>query len=153
VLELDQTGAVRRGLDTALAGSHLMEFAVDEVAQRLYAVGSCGYAGGFSAVSLLGGGVPTTPTVPGEWAWLATPEPPHALRRGGACGERLALGGANMLVVGKTQQPVPQPGRPGALLMLEPSSGDAVSTVPTPSEPIDVLVTPGAQVGTPAPER
>jgi hypothetical protein len=152
VVELDQTDAVRRGLDTALTGNHLMEFVVDEAVQRLYAVGSCGYAGGFSAVSLHGAGVPTTPTVPGEWAWIATPEPPPRLRRGGACGERLALGGANLLVVGKTQQPVPQSGRLGALLMLDPSSGDVTSTVPTPSEPIDVLVAPRPPVSASAPQ-
>jgi hypothetical protein len=152
VLELDHTGAVRRGLDTALAGNHLVEFVMDETAQRLYAVGSCGYAGGFSAVSLQGGGVPTTPSVPGEWAWIATPEPPRSLRRGGVCGERLALG-ANILVVGKTQQPVPQPSRAGALRMLEPSSGEVTSTVPTPSEPLDVLVVARPPAGTPAAEQ
>lgn len=153
VLELDQTDAVRRGLDTSLTGNHLVEFVVDEAAQRLYAVGSCGYTGGFSAISLRGGGVPTPPTVPGEWFWITTPGPPLTLRRGGACGERLALGDTSLLVVGKTQQPVPRPGRPGALLMLEPSSGDVTLTVPTPSEPIDVLVAGSPPGGTPAAQQ
>ena len=42
---------------------------------------------------------------------------------------------------------------PGALLMLEPDSGDVTSTVPTPSEPIDVLVAARAPGGTPAAQQ
>ena len=52
ILATDHTGAVIGAIDTRLTGNHLMEFAVDPSADRLYAVGSCGYAGGFSAVSL-----------------------------------------------------------------------------------------------------
>jgi len=151
ILEMDQAGVVRRGVDTGLAGNHLMEFLVDVPAERLYAVGSCGYAGGFSAVSLRGGGVPATLTPQGEWRWTATPPPPQVLVppdppmtmvKTVPCGERLALGPAGLVVVGKTQVPVPQPNRSGALLLLDTAAGRVVQTITTSSEPLDVLVAP-----------
>jgi hypothetical protein len=141
ILEADHTGAAERAIDTQLQGNHLMEFVVHARDDSLYAVGSCGYTGGFSAVSLRRTGVPTTPTAPGEWAWDATPGPPRTFRRSGVCGERLALSsdGAT-LVVGKTQMPVPRAGRPGELLLVDTATGDVLDTIATPSEPADVLV-------------
>jgi hypothetical protein len=142
IRQVDRDGALQRALDTRLEGNHLMDFAVDSRAQRLYAVGSCGYTGGLSVLSLRGGGVPMTPTQPGMWNWITTPEPPLTFRRSGSCGERLALGSSALLVIGKTQRPVPQVDKAGAILVIDPGTGDLVRSVPTPSEPLDVLVVP-----------
>ena len=73
ILDVDSYGAIRTGFDTGLEGNHLMEFVVDPMAERLYAVGSCGYSGGFSAVSVRQAGVLMTPNNLGEWSW---PRPP-----------------------------------------------------------------------------
>lgn len=141
ILDVDATGVVRRAFDTGLQGNHLMEFVADPAAERLYAVGSCGYSGGFSAASLRRPGIPTTPTIPGEWSWAIAPQPPQVLLKTQPCGERLSLGSAG-LVVGKTAQPVAQPARHGALLMVDPSSGRLTWQIETASEPLDVLALP-----------
>lgn len=144
LLDVDLAGQVRQGFDTGLENNHLMEFTVDAATQRVYAVGSCGYAGGFSAVNLQGGGTPDLSVTPRPWAWRATPTPPEVLQQAGVCGERVVLGPNGLLTVARTQRPVPQPNRPGALLLVDPATGAVVQTVPTPSEPLDVVVMPGA---------
>jgi hypothetical protein len=141
ILDVDASGAVRQAFDTGLEGNHLTEFVVDLVAERVYAVGSCGYSGGFSAVSLRGAGIPTTPATTGEWSWAIPPQPPQVLVNTRPCGERLSLGSGG-LVVGKTAQPVPQPTKRGSLLVVDPSTGKMVQQIETASEPLDVLALP-----------
>lgn len=140
VLKMDADGKERGAVDTGLDGNHLMEFVVDQQRGRLYAVGSCAYSGGFSATDLRGAGVPTTPTIPGEWRWLSTPEPPRVKIRGHEpCGERLALSSDSVLVVGRTAKPVPGTG-PGELQFVDVRTGRVTRSVGTSSEPVDVLV-------------
>lgn len=151
ILNVDENGTIRYGLDTFLTGNHLMEFAVDGQTGQLYAVGSCGYTGGFSAIDLRSGGSPAEMTKDGV-RLRSTPVPPQVLVRGGEsarpgtlvpCGERLALGANALVVVGKTEKPVAAPDVPGSLLFLNGRTGQTIETVATPSEPIDVLVIDG----------
>lgn len=116
-------GAVRRSIATGLENTHLMEFAVDLRADRLYAVGSCGFAPGFSAIDLRTGEA--------DVAFTA--------QRPGPCGERLALGADDTLVVGQAGRAVPRAAVPGALLVLDRRTGHVRWTTATPAEPIDVL--------------
>jgi hypothetical protein len=68
--ETTRAGQAVRKLDTKLEGNHLMEFAIDVSTDRLYAVGSCGYTGGLSRVSLMSlirlGGSPSLSVQPGR---------------------------------------------------------------------------------------
>lgn len=149
VLDVGPDGMVRRAFDTKLNGNHLMEFTVDAASNRLYAVGSCGYAGGLSSVDLGGGGILTTPTSDGEWRWRATPEPsavralvppePGIGDTGEPCGQRIVVAPSGQLVIAKLPIPDPRPGIPGALLFLDPTTGRVTRTVVTPAEPVDVV--------------
>jgi hypothetical protein len=145
ILDVDSSGAIRKGFDTGLVGNHLMEFVVDPAAQRLYAVGSCGYTGGFSAVSLEEAGLPLTTNNTGQWTWLTKPHAPLILLSAHPCGERLSLGPSG-LVVGSTAQPVPQAGRHGSLLVVDPKSGNVTQRIEIASEPLDVLALPAASL-------
>jgi len=131
----DQDGHVRRTFDTQLGGNHMLAFAVDARAGRLYAVGDCAYTPGFSALDLAAdpppGAVPTTPVI----APTAGEGPPP-------CGSQLALGPANLVVVGQSARPEPDPLLPGKLLLLDGRTGGVDRTVVTPAAPIDVLVVP-----------
>ncbi len=128
ILEYDREGRMRRGWDTGLDRTHLMEFAVDDRAGRLYAVGSCGYVAGFSAVALAGGGVPAGLTAAGEWQWRVPPAPP-LVTADESCGERLAAGRETLIVASE-----------GALLFIDTRTGQAVRRVATPAEPLDVSI-------------
>jgi hypothetical protein len=70
VEELTLDGRIIRQWDSALPGNHLMELGLDIRAGRLYAIGSCGYAGGLSTIDLHTGQVrrlasPAKPRDPG----------------------------------------------------------------------------------------
>lgn len=133
---VDRSGKVRRMLNTRLAGNHLIDFTLDRRTDELYAVGPCGYTGGFSVVDIRTGRtrvlVPTGSIVPpGDGGGLL-------------CGERAALDmRSSLLVVGNTADMVPQLGLHGHLLFLDTRTGQVRRTFTTPSEPVDVLaVTP-----------
>lgn len=79
VLRVDTSAAVTERWRTRLDRNHLMRLAYDAAARRVFALGSCLYAGGLARIDLDGG-----------WRW----------RRGladggrpGLCGERIAAGG------------------------------------------------------------
>lgn len=62
LLLLDSRGQVTRVLDTGLGGTgssgaaqRVTEIAVDETGRMVYALGSCGYAGGLASITLPGG--------------------------------------------------------------------------------------------------
>jgi len=132
ILNIDTSGTIRSGFDTGLTG-HLMEFAVDAKADRLYAVGACGYRGGFSAVGLRQGGTLEPPTVPGEWSWRATPVPPLIIQPAlsDPCGARVALGPDNLLVAAKDA---------GTLFFLDRTSGQVLRSTDIPGGIDDILV-------------
>jgi len=118
------TGAVHGQFDMRLEGNHLMEFGIAADVGRLYAVGSCGYTGGLAAVDLS-----TRETT--VFAPSRTP--------GAICGERIAaLGNGSLLVVAKTEWPVPSLA-PGALVVLS-GDGKTLRTIKTSAEPIDLLL-------------
>jgi len=124
LLALDGVGAIRGGVDTGRDGNHMLAFAVDEQARRVYSVGSCGYVPGYNVVDLARPGLPTRSTTPGSWSWRATPAAPTVLLRfGEVCGERLALGPRGLVAVGKVSAVVPDPQLPGAVLVVEGSAG------------------------------
>jgi len=143
ILNIDKAGNIRGGLDTHLPG-HLMEFLMDASASRLYAVGSCGYVPGFSALDVKTGNVPAVITTNGI-RLQATPEPPEVLVTPSPfvsaipCGERLAIGSESFLVVGQTTKPVPESRTSGALLFVDVGTGQIFHTIKVPSEPVDVL--------------
>jgi hypothetical protein len=81
ILEAGADGEARRELDTGLEGNHLMDFAVEPGGSRLYAVGSCGYTGGFAAVELGNGGAGRPPTARRGSAKAAPRSHPPCWRR------------------------------------------------------------------------
>jgi hypothetical protein len=122
--EIGATGRVRRTLDTHLDRNHLLEFTVDRRVGRLYAVGSCIYVGGFSVVDIRTGRVQ-----------VLVPLPNYHI-----CGERLALASHSLLVLAKTHGVIPQIGVQGQVLFLDTRTGRVLRSIPTPAEPVDVLV-------------
>jgi hypothetical protein len=133
VFDLDAAGRARRTLNLRLGPGFLMDFALDRAAGTLYAVGSCGYVGGLSALDL----------ATGVARVLAPPDPPGRPPAHAPCGQRLALLPGGLLVVGQVPNAlVPFAGRPGALLFLDAATGRAVRRVAAPEAPIDVLALP-----------
>jgi hypothetical protein len=133
VEELTLDGRVLRRWASGLAGNHLMELAVD-AAGRAYAIGSCGYAGGLSVIDLDTG--PARPlAAPVAGGGLAGAPPT-------VCGERIEAGLRGLLVVAKRGRPVPTPQSPGALLLIDAQDGRLLHTIPTPSEPVDLMLVP-----------
>jgi hypothetical protein len=122
--EINAAGKVWRDVDTHLQHNHLLEFTVDHRTNRLYAVGSCIYAGGFSAVD-----------IGSDRARILVQEPNYDI-----CGERLALASRSLLVLARTQGVIPQIGVQGQLLFLDTRTGQVQRSIPTPAEPVDVLV-------------
>lgn len=148
ILDVGPDGVIRRAFDTKLNRNHLMEFTVDAASNRLYAVGSCGDAGGLSAVDLSGGGILTTPTSEGDWRWRATPEPsairvlvlpePGIADTSEPCGQRIVIAPSGQLVIAHLPLPDPHLGIPGALQFVDPTTGRVTRSVVTPAEPLDV---------------
>lgn len=125
ILQLNSVGEVQRTLHTGLGNNHLMEFAVSVAAGELYAVGSCGYVPGLSAVDLRSG------------------QDRLLVPLGGAiCGERVVLGPDPLLVILDLPVPVPSVSEPGALLLVDRRSGKTQVRADIPSSPIDALVIP-----------
>lgn len=137
IIERDWEGQEQRRLITGLEHTHLMEFVTDPRAHRLYAVGSCGYTPGFSAVELGGENRDPTATEASPIMPVVVATPRNAAEQ--VCGERLALAG-NMLVVGQSALSVPSPTRAGKLLLVDPSTGSPLQSIPLPAEPVDVAV-------------
>ncbi len=135
IYEIGAAGRVRRTFDSRLKHNHLLEFTVDRHTDRLYAVGSCLYDGGFTVLDLRTGR-----------ARILVQEPNYDI-----CGERSALASSSLLVVAKTLGVIPQIGLQGPqigvqghLLFLDTRTGQVQRSVSTPAEPVDVLVSPAA---------
>ncbi|HEX2913808.1 MAG TPA: hypothetical protein VH186_23585 [Chloroflexia bacterium] len=154
VVAEDNSGKALYGFDTGLTGTHLTEFAIDPKAQKLYAVNSClvqpEMQGGFSAVNLTN---PLQSSVPGEQEWvtpgpapdlLIIPAPPRTPAANLPCGERLALGSNDLLLVAKITAPpyVIRAATTGALQIVDPRTGKILHNSGTPSAPLDVLFAP-----------
>jgi hypothetical protein len=124
-VDLDpMTGVLRGQFDLRLEGNHLMEFGIATGTGRLFAVGSCGYAGGLASVDL---------------ATRQTQVLAPSRTLGAICGERIvALGNGSLLVIAKTALPVPSL-VPGALVVLS-GDGKTLRTIKTSAEPIDLLL-------------
>ncbi len=137
VYAVDQDGQVRRVFDTQLLHNHMFALAVDTRAGRLYAVGDCGYAPGFSVLALV-------PAV--SWSTGTPPATPISAPTAGTgpppCGTRLALGPGALVVVAQPAIPEPDPFLPGKLLLLDGGTGRIDRSVDTPAAPLDVLVAP-----------
>lgn len=127
LLALDPTtGETLAAFDVQLEGNHIVEFAIDEVRQRIYVVGSCDYVGGLAVVELRGGATRI----------LAPPG-----RDSSPCGERISVtpDGTRLVVAQKAVSPLT--GSRGRLLVLT-DTGTAFREIRTNAEPIDILVTP-----------
>lgn len=138
---------LRSGLDTQLYDNPLNDFALDSAANRLYVVGSCEFFGGYSAIDVRAEAMlpPTEdkaePTAMPARALLPA-HPANANDPSVPCGQRLTLGPGSLLVVGKTAKFQPEARRQGALLLMDRDTGLVLRTIPTPSEPVDVIVVP-----------
>lgn len=117
-----------------------MEFLVDSQGAMLYAVGSCGYTGGFSALSLSTNAARLQITSDGP-RFLDIPPPPQIrpVKSTKICGERLTRTAHGEVIVAKTQRPVATIGAPGSLLVIDQHDGHLAGSIVTPVEPIDVL--------------
>lgn len=139
ILQHTQQGKLLGAFDAGLQGNHLMEIALDVHNQQLYAVGSCGYVGGVTRINL---------EKPGSLesmsdTWKATPYPPRRLAPRAVCGERLALSrDGSKLVIGVTARPVPSAYSPGALKLIDTTTGELLWTTETEAEPVDVILVP-----------
>ena len=143
LLVLDEAGNIQGGVDTGLDGNHMLAFAIDTQARRVYSVGSCGYVPGFSVVSLDHPGFPVRSATPGTWSWRAIPTPPEVLLRfGEVCGERLAPGPTGLVAVGQVNTVVPDPQLQGAVLVVEASTGEIRHAIATSADPLDVIFAP-----------
>lgn len=120
----DTNGTLVRSLDTGLENNHLMEFAIDRAGDRLVAAGSCGYVPGFAVVGYSAG------------------ERKVLTRSRSICGETVAFAGRDLVLVGKTALPVPDPLREGQLLRIDAQRGVITGSHRTASEPTDLLAVP-----------
>lgn len=123
--ERDPDGRVRRRLNPRSGNNHLMAIAADT--RHLYALGSCGYAGGLTRVALSSGEVTKLAVRPDSEI----------------CGEQIALsrvGGS--LVVLSLPRPVPQMGRAGgsAVLFVDPETGRVTGRGVLDADPLDVVL-------------
>ncbi len=125
LLALDpMTGAVAERYDSGIEANHLMEFGVDPTQQRLYVVGSCGYAPGLATIDL-----------PRRLTQVLAPR-----HYDSPCGERIAVTpNGDRLVVAQTEQPVPTGALSGKLVILS-NTGSELRQIRLPAEPIDLLV-------------
>ena len=137
-----RSGTVQQVFNSELEGSHLMEFAVDRGRERIYAIGSCGFAGGLSVMRLSDGGQPAKLNANG-WSWdlLGNPAPkPQVLfRKREMCGERIAVGSGSVIVIAQTHGPESLD-TPDALLFLDGEAGKVISRFTPSSKLVGVAV-------------
>ena len=126
ILVLDREGRRMRNLDPGLAGNHLMEFALDRTRGLLYAVGSCGYAGGLAEVTISSG----------RRRLLERP------RNRRICGERIVVASPILLAIAAPPRPVPSTGFGGRIELVRRSDGKLVAALPTNDDPVDVVAAP-----------
>lgn len=87
---------------------HRGDWALDPRTGRIYQLGSCGYTGGLSALNLQND---QTQTLVLSYASQDI------------CGERITVGHASMVVIGRTQLVIPQLGHPGEVLLVNGENG------------------------------
>jgi hypothetical protein len=137
-----RSGTVEQVFNSELEGSHLMEFAIDRGRERIYAIGSCGFAGGLSVLKLNNGGQNAKLNADG-WSWELlrnpAPKPQILIRKQEMCGERIAVGSGSVIVIAQTHGPEPLD-TPGALLFLEGESGRLISRFTSSSRLIGAVV-------------
>lgn len=117
ILELGRDGRVLGRWKLRLAGNHVMEFAIDRAAGRLYAVGPCFHTGGLSVVELAKG----DPRVNAD-----------------VCGGLVSVGAGRVAIAEQARSDAL--GVPSRLLLLDPESGRLLRTVNTPLEAVDLLL-------------
>lgn len=136
LIEIGPDHAVGRELETGLEGNHLMEFVVDDEADGLFAVGSCGYTGGFAEVDLR-----RQAPAAAEPRVFVSPQARGPVAADVPCGERVVLG-PNGVVVARTATSIARADTRGALLTVDVATGEIVGHVETPAEPLDLIVLP-----------
>jgi hypothetical protein len=103
-----------------------MEFSVDRKRGKIYAVGSCGYTGGFSVTPWPSGNAPTRVLVP--------------VRDYSVCGERISVApDGSWVAVAALEDSMPVASRPGTVLILDTRSGAVIHQLATSSDAVDVL--------------
>ncbi|MBB4920152.1 hypothetical protein FHS44_007296 [Streptosporangium saharense] len=122
--ERNPDGRIRRRLNPRSGNNHLMAITAD--GHHLYALGSCGYAGGLTRVTLS----------TGETTELSS-RPENEI-----CGEQLTLNrSGNALAVLSLPRPVPQTGRTSgsAVLFVDPKTGRVTGRGTLDADPLDVV--------------
>jgi hypothetical protein len=115
------------------ADAGMLTFDLDQGTDRLFAVGDCGYAPGFSSVDLRDGGIAAPSGTPDEWQWITTPIAAATVQlTPGLCGPRLAVGIPPLVIIGRSGY------HPFALLFVDSRTGQVLRTVPLAAEPLDV---------------
>jgi hypothetical protein len=112
-----------------LPNNHLMTMLVDDSTQQVFALGSCGYVGGLSAVDLRTGGVRRL-----------APElnnPGAVIPRTAACGERMVGAGAGHFLV--AQNPIPVPTHEPSHVLKMTRGGRVIQSWPTPASVLDLI--------------
>ena len=129
IVEFEASGRELRRLDTGLRGNHLMEFVIDRDRRLVHAVGSCGYAGGFSTIALSQKASARIRTPVGDYT---------------VCGERVSVSpDGSWLAVASIQDPprglTPSASRAGALLIVSTRTGEVLQRITTAADVVDVL--------------
>jgi len=135
IREVDNRGQVIREFDTRL-NTHLMDFALDAITRKVYAVAPCLFGSGFSVLDLGSG---SEPTVQPDHSATNLKAKAALLHVAAPCGYRIAVGPDNLVVVAQASSPTPG-GGPGRLMFLDSSTGNVIRAIAVDSEPIDVLV-------------
>jgi hypothetical protein len=133
ILEVNRKGNIIRRLDTGLEGNHLMQFVLNHDNSKLYSVGSCGYAKGYSALNLSTGKIEKLRKVETN-----KETSPGSLSDELPCGEFVELVSESILAVGKTMRTVPQDIE-GAITFIDINTANIIRKITLPSEPVDTF--------------
>lgn len=137
-----KAGILNQIFDTDLIGNHVMEFAVDQLRQRIYAIGSCMYAGGLSVLDLNHGGQRARMDArAGSWQLLGGPAPTPltVVRDREICGERIAVDNAALIVVSQAHLPE-SVSKPDGVLFIDGRNGHLLAKYTPKSHPVGVAI-------------
>jgi hypothetical protein len=134
-------GTLRRTIETHLVGNHLMELAVDQRRGRAYAVGPCGYAGGYSVTRFRTTGAGDA-IVPGVQEQTETALVVHP-GTGAVCADRIALGEDSQWIGIVAYRPsLLGPIPAGVVKILNAQDASVLSEERTDAPPVDIVAVP-----------
>jgi hypothetical protein len=130
VLQVLTTAGQIDSIAIDLEGNHLMDFDVDSANDRVVAVGSCGFTGGFATASLSA-----------TRERLVRPTPSGLPMQPVLCGERISVEPqGRWAVVAKRASPPFESRGPGEVIFIDTETGELLRRFSVSAPPIDVLV-------------